>query len=217
MKLQLKDSKKTVITSFDTEIKYYHTHEEGRQGYLGILEINGMTLRYEEKTYATDVKKDFQKLINKGARKVYEPAYISEQEQGYIDGMATDAKNPTLHGRELYSILAGENSGRFVRDYFRQTSCEEKDLIIPSWELRYPEYKHDCEECIYLGFYEGADLYYCNQPHNMVKTPTLIARYSNDSWDYLSGIHFASSNKFINEAKKRAIEVGILENDEPQQ
>ena len=35
-----------------------------------------------------------------------------------------------------------------------------------------PSFKHDCDKCLFLGHYDGHDLYYCAQQ----LTPTVIAR-----------------------------------------
>lgn len=45
-------------------------------------------------------------------------------------------------------------------------------------------YQHDCEECTFLGQYNEYDLYHCNQRGR----PTVIARYSDDGPDYMSGM-----------------------------
>lgn len=42
-------------------------------------------------------------------------------------------------------------------------------------------YRHDCEECVFLGVHEKYDLYFCGA------NPTVIARYGVDG-DYLSGL-----------------------------
>lgn len=55
-----------------------------------------------------------------------------------------------------------------------------------------PIYLHDCTGCIFLGTYEWQgqkyDLYTCKQGMNW---PTVIARYSSDGPDYLSGLEVA--------------------------
>ncbi len=50
-------------------------------------------------------------------------------------------------------------------------------------------YKHDCNDCIYLGEFDGADLYY--HPNLGPLTETLIARHSDNGRDYTSGIAFS--------------------------
>ena len=52
-----------------------------------------------------------------------------------------------------------------------------------------PKYKHDCEECIFLGSYNDCDLYFC-QPSK--STPTIIVRRGDDA-DYQSGFVFEDS------------------------
>jgi hypothetical protein len=44
-----------------------------------------------------------------------------------------------------------------------------------------PRYTHDCDTCLYLGNFEGADLYVCDNEQT-----TYIARYANGGPDYVS-------------------------------
>ncbi len=71
-------------------------------------------------------------------------------------------------------------------------------------------YKHDCEHCKPLGEHGDADLYFCNQSGI---APTLIARFSGFGPDYISGLEFAEHMKHLAEAKKRAIDAGLLPKD----
>ena len=50
-----------------------------------------------------------------------------------------------------------------------------------------PKFKHDCNKCVFLGNFNGADLYYCGQDGSI---PTVIARTGRDS-RYQSGMVFA--------------------------
>jgi hypothetical protein len=68
-----------------------------------------------------------------------------------------------------------------------------------------PKFKHDCERCTFLGNFKGFDLYFCPQTPNL---PTVLARFSNEGADYVSGIY--SDIAPLNEAKKRAKERGLL-------
>lgn len=75
-----------------------------------------------------------------------------------------------------------------------------------------PIYKHDCNNCQFLGYFEHehygtVDLYFCNH------TPTVVARYGHDGWEYMSGMIFANpdGNAALYEAKLRAIKLGIYE------
>ena len=73
-----------------------------------------------------------------------------------------------------------------------------------------PEYKHDCDNCTYLGYDKKdgkmVDLYYCPQ-HGV---STIIARFSSEGSDYVSGVHLASHFPEIMTAKTRAIAAGLL-------
>jgi len=52
-----------------------------------------------------------------------------------------------------------------------------------------PHFAHDCTACVFLGGYvwneDYYDLYWCMQ---LGKFPTVIARWSDNGQDYLSGI-----------------------------
>ena len=68
-------------------------------------------------------------------------------------------------------------------------------------------YAHDCDDCIPLGQFGSADLYYCDQQG---LGPTVIARHSSTPSDYSSGLWFAEDNLELREAKARAIKAGLL-------
>lgn len=68
-------------------------------------------------------------------------------------------------------------------------------------------FKHDCEHCKPLGEFGEADLYFCDTPWIGV---TVVARYSDEESDYVSGMELANFHGDIKEAKKRAIDGGLL-------
>ena len=47
-------------------------------------------------------------------------------------------------------------------------------------------YKNDCDDCKYLGEFEGHDLYFCNKGNIY----TIIARYGNEPEEHMSGLEF---------------------------
>ena len=57
--------------------------------------------------------------------------------------------------------------------------------------LNTPRYRHDCDVCKFLGIFKDYDLYFCPQGGE----PTVIARYSSDGPDYLSGMPTMESRK----------------------
>jgi len=69
-----------------------------------------------------------------------------------------------------------------------------------------PLHQHDCDCCHYLGTVDDTDLYHCGQSGY---GSTLIARYSSDGPDYLSGLCFSQSG-ILRIAANRAIEQGHL-------
>ena len=68
-------------------------------------------------------------------------------------------------------------------------------------------FKHDCEHCKLLGEFNEADLYFCDTPLTGV---TVVARYSDEGSDYVSGMELARHQADLKEAKKRAIEYGLF-------
>lgn len=129
MRLQLNDSNKTVITSINTQIRKAGDFDNEKKEYFMTLFINGLELRYYGNTQSKDCERDFNKLIRKGAIKIYEAPYIDEQEQAHFQGQAADCANEEKHGHVVYSILAqnGE-SAVFCWDYYKQTVVKQEEL-----------------------------------------------------------------------------------------
>lgn len=69
-----------------------------------------------------------------------------------------------------------------------------------------PRYQHDCDACVFLGYYGNVDLYCCNQHGH----PTVIARYSSTGSDYSSGIVFARQVPALAVALERARKLGLI-------
>jgi len=76
--------------------------------------------------------------------------------------------------------------------------------------MKNSRFKHDCDDCIYLGQYNEFDLYFCPGTGEQY-TETVIARYSDEGNDYHSGMEFATSGKIIQlvVAMERAIKKGL--------
>ena len=70
-----------------------------------------------------------------------------------------------------------------------------------------PRFQHDCTICTFLGQYNEFDLYFCPQGGRI---PTVIARYGDDGPEYQSGLIPASVLPELQEARKRAIDKGLL-------
>jgi hypothetical protein len=68
-----------------------------------------------------------------------------------------------------------------------------------------PIFQHDCETCTFLGSFQGSDLY-CHESD----LPTIIARYGDDGPEYISGFSFAARDPRLAEAKRRAVEQGLI-------
>lgn len=70
-----------------------------------------------------------------------------------------------------------------------------------------PRYTHDCEHCVSLGEFGEFDLYFCD--HGGFR-PTVISRWGNDGSEYSSGLEIAHLDNPLGEAKRRAINNGLL-------
>ncbi len=70
-------------------------------------------------------------------------------------------------------------------------------------------FTHDCESCVYLGNHtEGGslyDLYHCGQGN---WNPTVIARWGNEGYQYLSGLGMNHTGPLV-EAMNRAKAKGL--------
>lgn len=80
-------------------------------------------------------------------------------------------------------------------------------------------YNHDCSTCCFLGNHHVEkdkingeqlnttyDLYYCSQG----VIPTVIARFGSEGSEYISGLNLANLVESLSEARKRAIQKGLL-------
>ena len=128
MKLQLHDGNNTVITEIKTKVDIKGDFDTTKNEYFMYVEVNGLTLTYYGNGKEKRAQADFQKLISKGAQKIYRPLPLTEEEQGWADGTAADCANPKLHGHTVYSILAGNQSGIFVWDYYKQKTVPKSEL-----------------------------------------------------------------------------------------
>lgn len=76
-----------------------------------------------------------------------------------------------------------------------------------------PIHKHDCDRCVFLGSFNGEDLYYCpTYDKSFPKGWTLISRYGVDG-DYCSGGWKTSLPQML-EARRRAVACGFIKQDE---
>jgi hypothetical protein len=86
-----------------------------------------------------------------------------------------------------------------------ETLDRQLGLLLP------PQFQHNCDQCVFLGraHHDGtaADLYFCPQTGTL---PTVLARYSNEPSEYLSGI-FATETPLLVLAKERAVERGLYQ------
>lgn len=71
-----------------------------------------------------------------------------------------------------------------------------------------PRYKHDCSQCIFLGYYQQYDLYFCRHTYYLI--PTVIARFSSEPEDYTSGLGLAKHNPALKEALRLAKEKELI-------
>lgn len=114
-----------------------------------------------------------------------------------------------------------------ARTYARTINQSREPLVIPGdWlhlretavpgEEEPPRFTHDCSTCVYLGRIqsepgahaserEGYDLYFHKEGH-----VTVIARFGSEGPDYVSGLPLADKVPALAEAKRRAIQRGLL-------
>jgi hypothetical protein len=70
------------------------------------------------------------------------------------------------------------------------------------------KYKHGCDKCVFLGNFVDSDfLEYDLYVHWDDNEKTVIARYSSDKHEYISGLPLAAHIPALNEALFRAIEL----------
>ncbi len=75
-----------------------------------------------------------------------------------------------------------------------------------------PRYLHDCTRCVFLGQWQEYDLYYAD--HGGLPD-TVIARYGDDGPEYTSGLSLVPLVPALAEAKRRAMEKGLLKEMTP--
>jgi hypothetical protein len=50
------------------------------------------------------------------------------------------------------------------------------------------KFQHVCDDCRFLGHYQNADLYFCGPEGMPAVSSTVIARFSDEASDYVSGL-----------------------------
>ena len=141
--------------------------------------------------------------------------------------VAQDEHLPTLEGVAAY--LEHQDRMSFL-DLRRAKQANYHDLTLSLLEDRWiaygeawgivqklwletPKFKHDCDECVFLGRYQvlasSCDLYFCQK----AGFPTVIGRFSDEGSDYTSGLGLLCGE--LVEAKRRAIAAGLLPQPEP--
>lgn len=107
-----------------------------------------------------------------------------------LSEVRTTAATYASTGRAIYQPLADLVAGQEVSvEHLHDVAlwaCSLDGSIIRDWlDMTVPLFEHDCEGCVYLGAFDGRDLYYCDGE------PTVISRNSSDGGDYSSGLCFA--------------------------
>ena len=118
-----------------------------------------------------------------------------------LDTRYLDSEVYTLGYALTFGVLTGGNPARW------KYIVEYSQTALATTGNEKPNYKHDCEKCIYLGVFNGDDLYYCSGSRGNI--PTVISRYGEDG-EYQSGMIFAEHekedmNSSIGEAYRRAV------------
>ena len=68
-----------------------------------------------------------------------------------------------------------------------------------------PIYEHDCSDCVFLGNYNGQDLYY-HKTHPV----NLVNRYGDLDTEVISGLGFYNVEPQLTEAAIRAVKLGMI-------
>ena len=67
-------------------------------------------------------------------------------------------------------------------------------------------HKHDCSACDFLGSWGREDLYFCGDS----AMPTVIARHSSESSDYVSGLTQIAYTPSLAIAHSLAVQAGLI-------
>lgn len=97
--------------------------------------------------------------------------------------------------------------GRHAADGALAAACEYIHAPMAPTASGRRLFVHDCSACTYLGEYRGHDLYFCDE---CSAGPTVIARYGSEGKQYTSGMELAAVDPLLAEARRRAIERGML-------
>jgi hypothetical protein len=68
------------------------------------------------------------------------------------------------------------------------------------------KFQHECPSCTFLGHFNDHDLYCCRGS----ALPTVLARYGNEPYEYISGIPSIDSVPELTEAIQRAVKQGLI-------
>ncbi len=109
-----------------------------------------------------------------------------------------------------FKIVTGANLQ--VSQEFIDAAIASKDADDKLRELRElcetldtPLFEHNCEMCVFLGQYRGQDLYFCS----LSDWPTVIARWSSNPLDSMSGQSPTKAPRPMEEAIRRAKKIGL--------
>lgn len=137
MKIRMNDNKGTVISeNSGQQIERWAAFDEDRREYFYAISVNGETLKWYGVLRMKESLKAFNKLLRAGFEQKRTEAYIDEQERAWAEGTAADCENPDRHGHECFTVLAGEDSGKYVWDYYKQRVVIESELTNPVAQQR---------------------------------------------------------------------------------
>lgn len=106
--------------------------------------------------------------------------------------------------QEWDQFLKGPYGRDVLRHMQNQHYVDVKPGVFPDQlllDLCFPEFEHDCCGCVFLGSFDGHDLYCCIEGY---AHPMVMARFGNESRDYKSGIWCQVVDPILMEASKRA-------------
>jgi hypothetical protein len=106
---------------------------------------------------------------------------------------------------------------RFVHGSRTERGCDTGCGHTHLNKVEGPRFTHDCETCIFLGRFDDgkdgqqADLYFHDSSPG---GKTVIARYSGEGSNYVSGLPLVGKVEVLTEAFRRAEERGLVSRDD---
>lgn len=206
------------------DAEFAKTAFEMRRARLQRYKMEGIT--YGNTAVTVDARDDFWQPTN-----VYRiHVLISKDEHGGYSAVALNLPGVGSCGDTVEEAI--ENAKVATRAAIESYQADGKDIpwqdsagmeipfgtvqkwIIVGCSPMTPRYIHDCERCLFLGHFAEFDLYFAD--HGGAASgyepsrATVLARHGNDRSEYVSGLCLADTVPAIGEARRLAVERGLL-------